>query len=312
MDTNINKKVSVLNPLSLRNTVGAELADVFELYGIDNYEELIGVPNLRLKEHLSLKIINKTSEILDNAQIVEFLTSFQEDYLMEKSRYLSNYKKAKKSFSKLRKALHFLRDEFTNGYDLLEDIFDFFNVDNENQIYESSEKYFTSFKDHNNVDIDPVYLYAWLRRGELDYIKLELTSYNENDLIEWIESDEWLLHNNDKRYLRSLPKLISDFGVGIVFVPSTILTKTVYGVIRFIDERPLIQISDKHRCSSSCWNVVINELSNVIRHKDIENHWLSKTQSVSTYQIRNTNRVYPTANIECNTKFVLGESENVH
>ena len=49
MDTNINKKVSVLNPLSLRNTVGAELADVFELYGIDNYEELIGVPNLRLK-----------------------------------------------------------------------------------------------------------------------------------------------------------------------------------------------------------------------------------------------------------------------
>lgn len=142
-------------------------------------------------------------------------------------------------------------------------------------------------------------------------MKLELISYNENDLIEWIESGEWILHNNDKKYLKSLPKLISDFGVGIVFVPSTTLTKTVYGVIRFMDGQPIIQISDKHRYSSSCWNAVINELSNVIKHKDLENHWLSKTQSIPTYQTRKISRVYPTANIECNTK-VLCESENVH
>lgn len=45
------KKTSVLNPLTLRNRVGEELADIFEANGIDNFEELICVKNLRSKEN---------------------------------------------------------------------------------------------------------------------------------------------------------------------------------------------------------------------------------------------------------------------
>ena len=44
------EKIPVLNPLTLRNTVGGELADIFEARGIKNFEELIGIKNLRSKE----------------------------------------------------------------------------------------------------------------------------------------------------------------------------------------------------------------------------------------------------------------------
>ena len=49
------EKIPVLNPLTLRNTVGGELADIFEARGIKNFEELIGIKNLRSKEQLSTK-----------------------------------------------------------------------------------------------------------------------------------------------------------------------------------------------------------------------------------------------------------------
>ena len=32
------EKIPVLNPLTLRNTVGGELADIFEARGIENFE----------------------------------------------------------------------------------------------------------------------------------------------------------------------------------------------------------------------------------------------------------------------------------
>ena len=49
------EKTPVLNPLTLRNTVGGELADIFEARGIENFEELIGIKELRKKERLSEK-----------------------------------------------------------------------------------------------------------------------------------------------------------------------------------------------------------------------------------------------------------------
>lgn len=53
------EKIPVLNPLTLRNTVGGELADMFEARGIENFEELIGIRDLRNKEKLSNKVLKK-------------------------------------------------------------------------------------------------------------------------------------------------------------------------------------------------------------------------------------------------------------
>ncbi len=262
------EKTPVLNPLTLRNTVGGELADIFEARGIENFEELIGIKELRKKERLSDKTLRKVSEILGDPSTSKYLSDFQKDYLDEKPRYMANYNQAKKTYTKLKKVLPLLRGEFTEGYDILDDILDFFGVDSEVEIFETSEKQAALFRTQNKIEVDPINLHAWLRRGELDFQTLNLSDYNENRLMNWVESREWMVHIEDVDYFKSLPSIFSHFGVGLVFVPS--LPKTVYGAIRWIGNKPLIQISDREHDLISCWFTLFHEIGHAIKHKNVE------------------------------------------
>lgn len=123
------EKPSVLNPLSLRNRVGEELANIFEANGIDNFEELIGVRKLRSKEKLSAKTIRKAAGILSNPNLPAYLVDFQEDYLAQKPKYIESYREVRKAYEKLKVVLPLLRCKITNGYDTLDDILDFFGAD---------------------------------------------------------------------------------------------------------------------------------------------------------------------------------------
>ena len=175
------EKIPVLNPLTLRNTVGGELADIFEARGIKNFEELIGIKDLRSKEKLSNKALRKAAEILGDSNVCEYLVNFQKEYLEEKPRYMANYNQAKKTYTKLKKVLPLLRGEFTEGYDILDDILDFFGVDSDTEIFETSEKKAALFRSQNKIEVDSINLHAWLRRGELDFnlsISLIITKWN--------------------------------------------------------------------------------------------------------------------------------------
>ena len=262
------EKIPVLNPLSLRNTVGGELADIFEARGIKDFENLIGVEDLRAKERLSNKILKKASEILEDETLIEELSEFQARYLEEKPMYMSNFAQAKKTYTKLKKVLPLLRGEFTEGYDILEDILDFFGVNSESEIFESSEKQAALFRSQNKVNVDPINLHAWLRRGELDFKALNLPDYDEKGLIEWIESRDWLSHIENVDYFKALPEVLAKYGIGLVLIPS--LPKTVYGAIRWFDNKPLIQISDRGHDIVSCWFTLFHELGHAIMHKNIE------------------------------------------
>lgn len=262
------EKIPVLNPLSLRNTVGGELADIFEARGIVDYENIIGVKNLRTKERLSDKILKKASDILNDNSLAEELSAFQAIYIKEKPVYMANYSQAKKAYTKLKKVLPLLRGEFNDGYDILDDILNFFGVDSEYEIFESSEKQAALFRSQNKTDVDPINLHAWLRRGELDFKAMNLPEYDEKMLTQWIDSKEWLNHIEDVEYFKSLPEKLAIFGVGLILIPY--LPKTVYGAIRWIDNKPLIQISDRGHDIVSCWFTLFHEFGHALKHKNIE------------------------------------------
>lgn len=260
------QKIPVLNPLTLRNTVGGELADMFEAQGILHYEDLLGIKDLRHKEKLSSRIMQKAAEILQMPTIVEHLTRFQEEYMQEKPRYMAEYTQAKKNYTKLKKVLPLLRGEFTEGYDILDDILDFFGVDSDTEIFETSERQAALFRTQNNIEVDPICLYGWLRRGELDYQAMDLPEYDEQGLKRWLDSREWAEHLEDVDYFKSLPERLSQYGIGLIFVPS--LPKTVYGAIRWFDGKPLIQISDRGHDLISCWFTLFHEIGHMMLHRN--------------------------------------------
>lgn len=75
------KKVAVLDPLSLRNTVGAELADMLEARGVDHAEALLGVRGLRGRERLPEGVMRRAAELLGSPAVAEYLARFQASYL---------------------------------------------------------------------------------------------------------------------------------------------------------------------------------------------------------------------------------------
>lgn len=261
------KKVAVLDPLTLRNTVGAELAEMLEAHCVENAEALLGVKGLRGRERLPERVMQKASALL-GIPVEEYLARFQASYLQEKPRYRASYARAKRAYTQLKAVLPLLRGEFTQGYDALEDILDFFGVDSVGGVLSAAARPAALFRQQNGREPNHVNLYAWLRRGELDFRALALPPYDGDALLGWVEAREWLPYVEDAAYFKSLPGALARFGVGLVFTPS--LPRTVYGAIRWLGGRPLIQISDRGRDLASCWFTLFHELGHAVMHRDAE------------------------------------------
>lgn len=263
---NMDNKVNVKNPLSLINTIGQEVEAIFAAQG-KKAVDFMPIDKLRAKVKFSEKEITRLCNLLGlGEELSSFIRSYQEDYAKEKKKAAESFRNSKKAFTKLKNIIPLLRNEFTLGQDRLDDILDFFDVDSEEEIFNTSDNFAGLFRRQNNVGVDPVNLYAWLRRGELDFYRLNLPEYNEQALRDWIDSGVWRHHIDDADYFLSLPEIMQSFGVALIFVPY--LPKTVYGSVRWFDGKPLIQVSDRNRDLATCWFTLFHELGHVLLHRN--------------------------------------------
>ncbi len=267
--TNKICKVRVQNPLSMFNTVGQELENIFAAHNINDAEEQIGIKNLSRKEYLTDRQIEKACQITGlGIELKTFLVNFQQEYKRDKMQCMARYKESRKNFTQLKKILPLLRNEFNEGVDLLDDILDYFNVDSEDEIFAKSQEAAVLFRQQNNTDVDPINLKAWLRRGELDFQQMELPAYDEMAFFQWIDSGEWKQQLENVDYFMGLPQKLAVYGVALVYVP--FLPKTVYGSVRWVDGHPLIEISDRNQDLATCWFTLFHEFGHVIKHKNME------------------------------------------
>lgn len=262
----MDNKVNVKNPLSLLNTIGQEVENIFAAQGKDVID-FMPLDKLRAKTNFSEREIVRLRDLLGlGNELTSFIHSYQEDYAKEKKKASVSFKASKKSFTKLKSVLPLLRNEFTRGQDRLDDILDYFDVESEEEIFCTSDNFAALFRCQNNVDVDPVNLYAWLRRGELDFYRMNLPDYNEKALKDWIDSGSWRHHIENPGYFHSLPKIMESFGVALIYVP--FLPKTVYGSVRWFEGKPLIQVSDRNRDLATCWFTLFHEFGHVLLHRN--------------------------------------------
>lgn len=236
-------KENIINYASRLTTIGSELQDIFMSKGISNVSKLLSIKNLHNKEYLSGKQIDKICLLLNdnNDELKHFIINFQNNYLIEKDKCQKAYLQSKKNFTKLKNVLPLLYGEFNDGEDRLDDILDFFGVDSEQEIFDESEKTAALFRKQNNMKVDSINLKAWLRRGELDFYNMDLPQYDESGLKKWIANKDWQKSIDKPEYFKTLPKELQKYGVAIVLVPY--LPNTVYGAVRWIDGKPLIEIN---------------------------------------------------------------------
>ena len=264
-----NNKENVTNPIVLLNTVGQEVYEIATIQGYSDVETTLGIKNLVQIDKLNNKQLKSIVATLGgDDELRQYLVAFQENYLREKAKGQEAYKKSKKNFTKLKVVLPLLRNEFTAGLDRLDDILDFFNVDSEADVFNEAEQVAVLFRQQNDVDVDPINLKAWLRRGELDFERMNLPQYNGEQLKAWIDEGQWKSNIESVDYFKSLPNKLQSYGVALVLVP--FLPKTVYGAVRWIDGHPLIQISDRNHDLATCWFTLFHEFGHVILHRDTD------------------------------------------
>lgn len=265
METINIKKEEVFNPMSLINSIGSEIEEILEIHELDKRElgNKLGWSDFASKISLNKKEL----EIITNYICIDddfntYLIKFQKEYFKNKEIINKSYKIHKSSFRELNSMLPMLGNEFNNGIDILEDITDFFGVESEEEIFESTQEYTMVFRKNMSIEINKINLKAWLRRGELNFNKLKLPQYYKTLLINWVENKEWKSKITDVDYFLSLPKLFEKFGVGLIYVEY--LPKTVYGAVVWINNIPLIQISDRDNDLATCWFTLFHEIGHVI------------------------------------------------
>jgi Zn-dependent peptidase ImmA (M78 family) len=266
MDT--TNKATVLNPITLFNTVGQELKDILHAQNKDEQEFVfyIGLKKeLSAIKKLSAKQITQISDYFNIEGLGSYLESFQEDYKETERKSIKSYREKVRLYSKLKKILPLLRNEFNQGMDVLEDIADFFNIENEEDIFTQAENSVALFRTPS-FNPDTINLFAWMRRGELDFYRLNLPPYRRSDFELWIELGEWKRHLTDEKYFKQLPDIFRKFGVALVLTPY--LEKTVYGAVRWLDGKPLIQISDRGKDLATCWYTLFHETGHVLLHEN--------------------------------------------
>lgn len=270
MNSHTIDKPEILNPLSMFNNVGNEIEyiveennkDKQELLTILNWEDFNSKYKITKKE---IKLISKYLEL--GEEFEDFLYRFQTKYIEKKIEINKSYKETKKIYSKIQHLSGWVKDDFNDGIDKLEDIINFLAVKSEKDILDFSINIPAKFKKSSSHGIDDINLQAWLRRGELDFQKISfLPDFDYTKLMNWIESRDWERNISNVLYFLNLPKLFNEYGIALIY--THYLTKTVYGSVRWINQKPLLQISDKGQDLASCWFTLFHEIGHIILHRN--------------------------------------------
>lgn len=263
-----NKKEEVFNPIDLFNTVGEELKALLDLHQKSENDFLAHMEwtEINSKKKIAKKDLVQIEKWFGIEGFSEYLSNFQEDYKQKEIESIKTYKQYKALFNKFKHLIHLVAPNFNEGIDLFSDFADFVGVEDEKDIINNIEMQAALYKISGGT-VNSLNLFVWRRRGEELFKAMTLPNYNKESLLNWLNEGSWKNHLTDISYFKNLPRILSSFGVGLILEP--FIPKTVYGLVDWIDNKPLIQISDREKSLAVCWYTLFHEIGHVILH---ENH----------------------------------------
>jgi HTH-type transcriptional regulator/antitoxin HigA len=118
---------------------------------------------------------------------------------------------------------------------------------------------------------NPYGIATWLRIGELEFRKLDLPSYNKNKFKNTLINLKSTVRVHPKEFAKILRDECAECGVALIFTP-TFPNAQISGAVRWINDNPLIQLSDFRKTNDMFWFAFYHEAAHVLLHgrkKDI-------------------------------------------
>lgn len=128
-----------------------------------------------------------------------------------------------------------------------------------------------SYKIDLRHSTEPKVIATWLRLGELDADKINVSGFDKKLLSESISRLQVLMCEHPQDWLGQLQDICASFGVALVYSES--LSKApIYGAARWIKNKslPLIQITDRQKDYNAFWFSFFHELAHIKLHNKSE------------------------------------------
>lgn len=112
---------------------------------------------------------------------------------------------------------------------------------------------------------NPYAISAWLRKGELQCLELELTEFDKTKFKEKLEDIKVKASRSRTLSFEKLQKICAECGVALVQTP--VLAKApIRAAARWFHKRPIIQLSTKFKSDDDFWLTFFHEVAHVLLH----------------------------------------------
>ena len=150
--------------------------------------------------------------------------------------------------------------------DKLRALLNFFGVAGMNEwkmIWESSE---AAYRRSVAFRSKPTAVAAWLRRGEVEAIRIECHPYNNSTFRSSLQKVRGLTQESPEVFEPEMKRLCAKAGVAVVFVPELPGTH-LYGATRWIGtSKALIQLSLRGKSDDHLWFTFFHEAGHILLH----------------------------------------------
>ena len=112
---------------------------------------------------------------------------------------------------------------------------------------------------------EPYAISAWLRKGELQAAELEANDYSEKKFKDALPKIKSNMATHTEGFFNQLQDIYLDAGVKVVQTP-TINKIPISGSTRWLNNTPLIQLTDHYPHNDSFWFTFFHEAGHIILH----------------------------------------------
>lgn len=111
----------------------------------------------------------------------------------------------------------------------------------------------------------PQAISAWLRKGELEALRLKLADYNESAFKKTLAEIKNLVNQFPQDFAAQLQQLCATCGVAVAYVP-TLPKAPISGASRWFRKKPLIQLSGRYKTDDRFWFTFFHEAGHILLH----------------------------------------------
>ncbi len=156
--------------------------------------------------------------------------------------------------------------EAHNKIQLIQHLLMFFGVASPSSWNDLWEGARISFRQSTTLKVDPGALAAWLRKGELEALRVPAEQFDSNRFRETLKRIRSMTRDLPRNFASIVATESSKAGVRVVFVPELPKTCT-WGATRWLSQsNALIQLSLRYKTDDHLWFTFFHEAAHILLH----------------------------------------------